>query len=78
MTIESKQIVRSHDIGIQLSLNDRHCDEHTLGLVTIDYTAQLTGIDDTYTFLHLTFQEFLAAYYSSTTHKRADEINKTV
>ena len=38
-------------------------DKSSLGLVTIDSTAELFGIEDLYTFLHLTFQEYLAAFY---------------
>ena len=32
-----------------------------LGLITIDHTASLYGLMNVYTFLHLTFQEYLAA-----------------
>ena len=39
---------------------------HSLGLVTIDSTAWLTNKKVWYSFLHLKFQEFLAAYYLTT------------
>ena len=35
----------------------------SLGLIVIDSTIGLYGYKDVYTFLHLTFQEFLAAFY---------------
>ena len=38
-------------------------DDPSLGLVTIDSIAQLFGYEDMYTFLHLTFQEYLAAVH---------------
>ena len=60
MTIQSKQVIR-HGLGdVPLFRLD---DASSLGLVTIDNTAALYGLDDTYAFLHLTFQEYLAAFY---------------
>ena len=38
----------------------------SLGLATTDMTAKLCGFQNTYTFLHQTLQEFLAAYHIST------------
>ena len=38
----------------------------SLGLITIDRTADLYGFKNLYTFLHLTFQEYLAAHHIST------------
>ena len=40
-------------------------DAPSLGLIVIDSTAKLYDDEDMYTFLHLTFQEFLAAYHIS-------------
>ena len=40
-------------------------DDTSLGIVTIDITARLNGFQNSYTFLHLTLQEFLAAYHIS-------------
>ncbi len=37
--------------------------EDTLGLITVDNKATKCGFQNIYTFCHLTFQEFLAAYY---------------
>ena len=58
MTIESKQIV--HELPMSLdSLNS----SPFRGLLTIDRTAKLFGLEDVVTFLHLTFQKYLAAYH---------------
>ena len=40
--------------------------DKSLGLVTIDHQIMRHGSVNTYSFLHLTFQEFLAAYYLTT------------
>ena len=63
MTVNSKQVVTLDEMGIPLSEDACGDDEWSLGLVTINHTAQLSGVYKTYTFLHLTFQEFLTAYY---------------
>ncbi len=61
MTIQSKQTIT---LGPTLSKNGS--DVHSLGLVTVDKTAKLFGVKDLYSFLHLTFQEFLTAYHICT------------
>ena len=63
MTINSKQVVTLDEMGISLSEDACGDDEWSLGLITINRTAQLSGVFKTYTFLHQTFQEFLTAYY---------------
>ena len=40
--------------------------DKSLGLITVDHQVILHGSVNTYSFLHLTFQEFLAAYYLTT------------
>ena len=56
MTIECKQIV--HELPMSLdSLNK----SPFRGLLTIDRTSKLFGVEDVLTFLHLTLQEYLAA-----------------
>ena len=65
MTINSKQVVIPQEIGVQLSEGSLPEDMQYLGLVTISHTAKLSGFHSSYTFLHLTFQEFLAAVYIS-------------
>ena len=63
MTIHSKQVVHQRDTEVPLTCEPGSNDVPSLGLVTIDNTSQQYGLDDTYTFLHLTFQEYLAALY---------------
>ncbi len=60
-TIQSKQTIT---LGPTLSKDGS--DVHSLGLVTVDKTAKLFGVKDLYSFLHLTFQEFLTAYHICT------------
>ena len=62
MTIQSKQVVQ-RDTEVPLSPDCSHGDECGLGLVTIDHTVAMFGLTNTHTFLHLTLQEYLAAYH---------------
>ena len=65
MTTDSKQVISPHELGFQLSpyAGSHGDDEYSLGLVTVYHTIHLTGRHQNYAFLHLTFQEFLAAYH---------------
>ena len=63
MTIQSKQVVHQRDTEVPLSPDCSHGDECGLGLVTIDHTVAMFGLTNTHTFLHLTLQEYLAAYH---------------
>ena len=61
MTIHSKQVVLQSQTQCPLTISGS--DKSSLGLVTIDSTAELFGMENLYTFLHLTFQEYLAAFH---------------
>ena len=60
MLINSQQVVSRSDAQMLLS-GDSTSD--FLGLVTINCTSKHYGIEDMYSFLHLTSQEYLAALY---------------
>ena len=75
MTIHSKQVVLQSQTQFPLSISGS--DKSSLGLVTVDSTAELFGIEDLYTFLHLTFQEYLAAFYLAELEGEEQVISKT-
>ena len=61
MTAKGRQAIDRKEAHVSLSKDGS--DEPTLGLVTIDAMAKLLNIEDFYTYLHLTFQEYLAAIH---------------
>ena len=63
MTIKSKQVISAQELQVQLGGSGSFSEERGLGLITICPTLYQTGIHEGYAFLHLTFQEFLTAYY---------------
>ena len=63
MTIKSKQVIGSQELKDWHGWRGSFSEEAGLGLLTICPTFQKAGIHQNYAFLHLTFQEFLAAYY---------------
>ena len=75
MTIHSKQVVLQSQTQFPLTISGS--DKSSLGLVTVDSTAELFGFEDLYTFLHLTFQEYLAAFYLAGLEDEEQVISKT-
>ncbi len=64
MTNSKKQIATPEIMEEELcEYVSSNSDEWCLGLVTIHHIAELYGVTKTYSFLHLTVQEFLTAYY---------------
>ncbi len=60
MIINSQQVIKKSDRQISFSNN------FYFGLLTVERTYEYYGSEDLYTFHHLTFQEFLAAFYIHT------------
>ncbi len=65
MTIQSKQLIHEKDTEVTILSSAELGDESTLGLLTVDKALALYNVENTYSFLHLTLQEFLAAYHIS-------------
>ena len=63
MTIKSKQVISAQEVQVQLHGSGSLSEEGGLGLLTICPTLYQTGFHQSCAFLHLTFQEFLTAYY---------------
>ena len=57
MIMNSQQVVSQSDTQVSLS------DATVLGLLTVEHTSRHYGLEHLYTFHHLTFQEFLAAFH---------------
>ena len=75
MIVQSKQVILQSQTNFPLT--PIGSDKSSLGLVTIDSTAELFCTKDLYAFLHLTFQEYLAAFYLSQLDSESEVIRKT-
>ncbi len=63
MTLNHQQVIDEDDIDFQLCEDTSSGVDWSLSLITCNQTAQLSGVTTFYSFLHLTLQEFLAAYH---------------
>ena len=61
-TTASRQVLKKSEIP---HFSDISSGSESMGLITVDCMASVCGFENLYTFLHLTFQEFLAAYHIS-------------
>ena len=59
MTLSSKQVMQKMEVCN--FFGNVHCGKESMGLITVDSVAKKCGFENLYTFLHLTFQEYLAA-----------------
>ena len=62
-TVASKQVIKKSEI--RNFFGDVSGESESMGLITVDSMASVCGFEKIYTFLHLTFQEYLAAYHIS-------------
>ena len=75
MTIKSKQVISAQELQVQLGESDGLSEEGGLGLLIICPTLHKTGFHQSYAFLHLTFQEFLTAYYIANYMEVSQQLN---
>ena len=75
MTIKSKQVINEKELQVQLGGCDSFSEEGGLGLLTICPTLSQTGVHQSYAFHHLTFQEFLTAYYIANYMEVSQQLN---
>ena len=63
-TVASKQVFKYSDLKLKLLKHHKIVsNDSSFGLVVIDRYFMRYGLDESYTFLHLTFQEYLAAVH---------------
>lgn len=76
-TVDSKQIFKQSELlklGVKFEVDSKGCDKSSLGLVVIGRNRTRYGLEDTYTFVHLTFQEYLSAVYLSELNKIKQQV----
>ena len=61
-TVDSRQVFKERELK---DICFKNSSEDSLGLVVVDRYFAKSGVDETYTFLHLTLQEYLAAVFVS-------------
>lgn len=61
-TVLNRQVL--HQDEVKPYFHKKKDEDISLGLITIDSAAGLYGFKDIYTFLHLTFQEYLPHFNS--------------
>ena len=72
-TIRKKQVLDGEDITVNIKSDDKK--KISLGLITVDRTSGLYGFKNVYTFVHLTYQEYLAAcHISAQSHEDQHEL----
>jgi len=72
-TILKKQVLDGEDITVNIKRDDKR--KISLGLITVDRTGGLYGYKNVYTFVHLTYQEYLAArHISAQSHEYQHEL----
>ncbi len=78
MTLNHQQVIDEDDIDFQLFEDTSSGWDWSLSLITCNQTAQLSGVTTFHSFLHLTLQEFLAAYHlvHAEEEKKIDLIEK--
>ena len=73
-TVNSKQVFCRSDREVKVLFSSNHytssseANDSKLGLLVVDRDNTLYGLDEIYTFLHLTFQEYLAACHVARLH----------
>ena len=73
-TVNSKQVFCRSDREVEVLFSSDHytssseANDSKLGLLVVDRDNTLNGLDEIYTFLHLTFQEYLAACHVARLH----------
>ena len=69
MIMNSQQVVSQSDAQVSLS----GATSSVLGLLTVEHTSRHYGLEHLYTFHHLTFQEFLAAFHIARLEEQEQE-----